>query len=278
VDASFDHVNHDKLMVRIWRRVKDKRVLHVIRRYLQAGVMLNGVVIATEEGTPQGGPLSPLLANVMLDDLDKLLEERGRRFCRYADDCNVYVRSQRAGERVMSTVRRLIEGRLGLRINEEKSKVDRPRNRKFLGFSFFRRNGIQIRVAAKAIERFKARVRGITARSNGWSMERRIRTLYAYLRGWMQYFRLARTPSVYRNLDGWVLRRLRLCLWKQWKRCRTRLRELRALKLPEWVCLEFAFSRKGHWRMASGPMNRAMPRAFWNARGFAGLTEFFGSR
>jgi RNA-directed DNA polymerase len=273
----FDHVNHDKLMVRIWRRVEDKRVLHLIRRYLQAGVMLNGVVIATEEGTPQGGPLSPLLANIMLDDLDKLLEERGHRFCRYADDCNIYVRSQRAGERVMSTVRRFIEGRLGLRINEEKSKVDRPRNRKFLGFSFFRRNGIRFRVAAKAIERFKARVRKITARSNGWSTEQRIRALYVYCRGWMQYFRLARTPSVYRDLDGWVLHRLRLCQWKQWKRCRTRLRELRALGLPEWVCLEFAYSRKGYWRMASGPMNSAMPRRYWAARGFAGLTEFFGS-
>jgi RNA-directed DNA polymerase len=273
----FDHVNHDKLMVRIWRRVGDKRVLHLIRRYLQAGVMLNGVVVATEEGTPQGGPLSPLLANIMLDDLDKLLEERGHRFCRYADDCNIYVRSQRAGERVMSTVRHFIEGRLGLRINEEKSKVDRPRNRKFLGFSFFRRNGVQFRVAPKTIERFKARVREITARSNGWSMERRIRALYVYGRGWMQYFRLARTPSVYRDLDGWVLRRLRLCQWKQWKRCRTRVRELRALKLPEWVCLEFAFSRKGYWRMASGPMNSAMPRRYWTARGFAGLSEFFGS-
>ena len=271
----FDNVNHDKLMVRVWRHVKDKRVLHLIRRYLQAGVMLNGVVVATEEGTPQGGPLSPLLANIMLDDLDKLLEERGHRFCRYADDCNIYVRSQRAGERTMSAVRHFIEGRLGLKLNEEKSKVDRPRNRKFLGFSFFRRNGIQLRIASKTIARFKDRVREITSRSNGWSMERRIRTLRDYFRGWMQYFRLARTPSVYRDLEGWTLRRLRLCLWKQWKLPRTRLRELRALGLPEWVCLEYAMSRKGYWRMSSGPMNRAMPRASWNARGFAGLTDYY---
>jgi len=145
----FDRVNHDKLMVRISRRVEDKRVLHLIRRYLQAGVMLNGVVVATEEGTPQGGPLSPLLGNIMLDDLDKLLEERGHRFCRYADDCNIYVRSQRAGDRTMSAVRRFIEGRLGLKLNEEKSKVDRPQNRKFLGFSFFRRKGTQFRLAPK---------------------------------------------------------------------------------------------------------------------------------
>jgi RNA-directed DNA polymerase len=271
----FDHVNHDKLMARIWRRVKDKRVLHLIRRYLQAGVMLNGVVIATEEGTPQGGPLSPLLANIMLDDLDKLLEQRGHRFCRYADDCNVYIRSQRAGERVMSAIRHFIEGRLGLKINETKSKVDRPRNRKFLGFSFFRRNGIRIRVAAKSIERFKNRVREITARSNGWSMERRVSALCAYLRGWLQYFQLAETPSVFRDLDGWVLRRLRLCQWKQWKRARTRLRELRALKLKEWHALELAFSRKGYWRISSGPLNSAMPRRYWIDRGFVGLSERF---
>jgi group II intron reverse transcriptase/maturase len=273
----FDHVNHDKLMVRIWRRVKDKRILHLIRRYLQAGVMLNGIVFATEEGTPQGGPLSPLLANIMLDDLDKLLEERGHRFCRYADDCNIYVRSKRAGERVMSTVRRFLEGRLGLHINEQKSKVDRPRNRTFLGFTFFRRNGIHLRVASKTVERFKVRVREMTDRRNGWSMEKRIRALSVYFRGWMQYFRLARTPTVYRELDGWVLRRLRLCQWKQWKRCRTRLRELRALKLSERLCRQFAFSRKGSWRMAAGPMNSAMPHRYWTARGFAGLTEFFGS-
>ncbi len=273
----FDHVNHDKLMVHVWRRVKDKRVLHLIRRYLQAGVMLNGVVVATEEGTPQGGPLSPLLANIMLDDLDKLLEQRGHRFCRYADDCNIYVRSQRAGERVMSTVRRFIEGRLGLRINEEKSKVDRPRNRKFLGFSFFRHNGIQIRVASQALKRFKDRVREITARSNGWSMGRRLRTLSAYLRGWMQYFRLAQTPSVYVKLDSWMLRRLRLCQWKQWKRVRTRLRELRALGKPEWAAREVAFSRKSYWRIAYGPLSSAMPRRYWLARGFAGLVDSFGT-
>jgi RNA-directed DNA polymerase len=271
----FDRVNHDKLMARIWRRVKDKRVLHLIRRYLQAGVMLNGVVVATEEGTPQGGPLSPLLGNIMLDDLDKLLEQRGHRFCRYADDCNIYVRSQRAGDRTMSAVRRFIEGRLGLRLNEEKSKVDRPQNRKFLGFSFFGRIETKIRVAPKSLERFRDRVREITARSNGWSMERRIRALVNYVRGWMQYFRLARTPSVYRNLEGWILRRLRLCLWKQWKRPRTRLRKLRALGLPDWVCFASAMSRQGYWRMSGGPMNRAMPRAFWNAQGFAGPTDFY---
>ena len=273
----FDTVNHDKLMVRIWRRIKDKRVLHLIRRYLQAGVMLNGVVMTTEEGTPQGGPLSPLLANIMLDDLDRLLETRGHRFCRYADDCNIYVRSQRAGERVMSTVRRFIEGRLGLRINEEKSKVDRPGNRKFLGFSFFHREGVHIRVAPKAIERFKKRVREITARSNGRSIDQRIRALSIYIRGWMQYYQLARTPEIFGSLDGWTRRRLRQCLWKQWKCVRTRWRELRALGQPEWVCRTFAFSRKGYWRMAGGPLNRPLTVKYWRNRGLTSLTDCYGT-
>jgi RNA-directed DNA polymerase len=189
---------------------------------------------------------------------------------------NVYVRSQRAGERVMSSLRRFIEDRLGLRINEEKSKVAKPHTLKFLGYSFYGKNPTRFRVAPKTIERFKERVRKITARSNGWSIKQRIRALSAYLRGWMQYFRLARTPSVYRDLDGWILRRLRLCLWKQWKQYRTRLRELRALNLPERVCLERAGSRKGYWRISGGPLNYAMPREYWKSRGFAGLTEFYG--
>lgn len=275
LERFFDTVGHDKLMARVWRAVKDKRVLHLIRRYLQAGVMLNGVVVTNEEGTPQGGPLSPLLANIMLDDLDRLLTERGHRFVRYADDCNIYVRSQRAGERVMSTVRGFVEKRLGLRVNEQKSKVDRPRNRKFLGFSFFRRLGVHIRIAPKSIERFKARIREITSRSNGWGMERRIRALIAFRRGWAMYFRLATARDVLVDLDQWTLRRLRLCQWKQWKRVRTRLRELRALGLPEWKCRESAFSRKAYWRMSGGPLNRAMPRAHWRARGIIPLSEYF---
>lgn len=277
LEKFFDRVNHDKLMVRIWKRVKDKRVLHLIRHYLQAGVMLNGVVVATEEGTPQGGPLSPLLANIMLDDLDRFLTERGHKFCRYADDCNIYVRSQRSGERVMLSTCRFLEERLSLKVNRAKSAVDRPRNRKFLGYSFFRRLTICLRVAPKSIERFKARVREITARSNGWSMENRIAALNRFCRGWMQYFRLAPTPSVFRDLDGWIQRRLRMCQWKQWKHVRTRLRKLRALNLPEWKAREFAGSRKGYWRMSGGPLSSAMPHAYWKARGFAGLTAVFES-
>ncbi len=277
LEKFFDRVNHDKLMVRIWKRVRDKRVLHLIRRYLQAGVLLNGVVVATEEGTPQGGPLSPLLGNIMLDDLDRYLTERGHKFCRYADDCNIYVRSQRAGERVMVNTCRFLEERLSLRVNASKSAVDRPRNRKFLGYSFFRRLGVRLRVAPKSFERFKSRVREITSRSNGWSMERRIATLNRFIRGWMQYFRLAQNAKAFEALDKWILRRLRLCQWKQWKRVRTRLRELRALNLPEWHVRELAFSRKAYWRIAGMPLNSPMPRAYWRARGIIGLKQVYGS-
>ncbi|MDE3076044.1 MAG: group II intron reverse transcriptase/maturase [Chloroflexota bacterium] len=273
----FDRVQHDKLMARVARKVEDKRVLRLIRRYLQAGVMINGVCVATEEGTPQGGPLSPLLGNIMLDDLDRELTARGHRFCRYADDCNVYVRSRKAGERVMGSIRRFVQGRLGLQVNEQKSAVDRPWSLKFLGFSFYRNRGIRIRLAPKTLERFKARVRGVTARSNGRGMEWRIRELDAYQRGWLGYFALAATPSVYRDLDGWVRRRLRACLWKQWKRVRTRQRELRALGLPEWQAQSWARTRKGYWRMACGPLNRALDTAYWRRQGLQSLTERYGA-
>jgi RNA-directed DNA polymerase len=277
LERFFDRVQHDKLMDRVARGVKDKRVLRLVRRYLEAGVMVNGVCVATEEGTPQGGPLSPLLANIMLDDLDRELTARGHRFCRYADDCNVYVRSRRAGQRVMASIRSFVEGRLGLKVNEQKSAVDRPWKLKFLGFSFYRRNNVlQVRLASKTVARFKAKVRKITARSNGRSMEWRIRELNAYQRGWLGYFALAATPSVYQRLDGWVRARLRACLWKQWKRIRTRERELRALGLPAWTAEGWARTRKGYWRMACGPLSRALDTTYWRRQGLQSLTERFG--
>jgi len=185
----FDRVHHDKLMARVARRVQDKSVLVLIRRYLQAGILFNGVAITTSEGTPQGGPLSPLLANIMLDDLDRILTRRGLRFCRYADDANIYVRSRKAGRRVMNAVRRFIERRLSLKVNEEKSAVGTPQSRKFLGYSFFRRKErVLIRVASKSLKRFKAAVRTITEPHNAWSMEQRIAALNRYLRGWFHYF------------------------------------------------------------------------------------------
>lgn len=279
IEKFFDRVNHDILMARVARKVKDKRVLTLIRRYLQAGVMVNGVVIETAEGTPQGGPLSPLLANILLDDLDKELEKRGHKFVRYADDCNIYVKSKRAGERVMASIRKFLQGRLKLRINEQKSAVDRPWKRKFLGFSMYkaRAGQILIRLAPQTIDRVKKKIREITSRNKPVRMDERIERLNAYLGGWIGYFALADTPSIFKKLEGWVRRRLRMCLWKQWKRVRTRYRELRPLGLPEWVVHEFANSRKGPWRMAHGPMNRALGNAYWQSQGLMSLTERYQS-
>lgn len=276
LEKFFDRVNHDKLMARVARKVEDRRVRLLIRRYLESGVMANGVVMDTEEGTPQGGPLSPLLANIMLDDLDKELQSRGHRFVRYADDCNIYVRSQRAGTRVMASVRDFLQGRLGLKVNEAKSAVDRPWKRKFLGFSMYKaKSGIRIRLAPKTIQRVRDRVRELTDRSNGWSMDRRVEKLNEYLRGWLGYYALADARSFLEDLEGWTRRRLRMCLWKQWKLPRTKLRELRALGLEDWVCWELAMSRKGYWRMASGPLNRALGNAYWRAQGLKSLTETY---
>nr|PZN39076.1 MAG: group II intron reverse transcriptase/maturase [Bacillota bacterium] len=275
LEKFFDRVNHDVLMARVARRVQDKRVLRLIRRYLQAGVMVDGVVMETEEGTPQGGPLSPLLANILLDDLDKELERRGHRFVRYADDCNIYVRSRRAGERVMASVRRFLQERLRLKVNEEKSAVDRPWRRKFLGFSMYRNRGVRIRLAPQTVGRVKAKLRELTRRNRSEPMKERIRKVNAYLRGWIGYYALADTPSVFEALEGWLHRRLRACVWKQWKRVRTRYRELRALGLPEWVVRQYANSRKGPWRMAGGPLNRALGSAYWRTQGLLSLSESY---
>jgi group II intron reverse transcriptase/maturase len=266
----FDRVNHDMLMARVARRVKDKRVLKLIRAYLNAGVVANGGFEKTGEGTPQGGPLSPLLANILLDDLDKELTKRGLRFVRYADDCNIFVASKRAGERVMESVTRFVEGKLKLKVNREKSAVDRPWNRKFLGFSFLRDKKATIRLAPQTISRFKEKVRELTSRTRSMSMESRIMQLNRYLIGWMGYFRIASAKGHCEKFDQWIRRRLRMCLWKQWKRVRTRIRELRALGVPEWVCFVMANSRRGAWEMSRNT-NNALPTSYWKAKGLKSL-------
>ncbi len=251
LEKFFDRVNHDILMSRVARRITDKRVLKLIRSYLTAGVLENGLVSPSDEGTPQGGPLSPLLSNLLLDDLDKELERRGHKFCRYADDCNIYVRTERSGARVMESVTRFLTRRLKLKVNREKSAVGRPQERKFLGFRFTWGRNLKRGIAPKALARFRERVRELTRRTCGVSMPEVVRRLARYLRGWGGYFGFCQTPTVLKSLDGWVRRRLRALLWTQWKTWRNRKRELRRLGVPWGRASQAAASSRGAWSMSS---------------------------
>jgi group II intron reverse transcriptase/maturase len=269
LEKFFDRVNHDVLMGKLQNRIGDSRMLGLIRRYLEAGVMANGVVVERHEGTPQGGPLSPLLANVLLDEVDKELERRGHCFVRYADDCNVYVGSRRAGERVLAALRRMY-AELRLRVNEEKSTVARVWDRKVLGYSFWVAPGrkVKLRVAAKALGEMKQRVRRITSRNGGRSMERVTKELGAYLRGWKEYFKLCETPGVFSDLDKWIHHRLRATQLKQWKRSRTAARALRAAGLPEWLVQKGkGFAKRWWWASALGAMHTALPGSYFDQLG-----------
>jgi group II intron reverse transcriptase/maturase len=272
LEKFFDRVNHDMLMARVARVVKDKRVLKLIRAYLNSGVMVEGVVLDTEEGTPQGGPLSPLLSNIMLDDLDKELEQRGHKFVRYADDCNIYVRTQRAGERVMESVKTFLEKKLKLKVNPKKSKVDRASRVKFLGFSFFKRKGeVLIRVASRSRERFCGKLRRLTKRTRSGKLEEVIQEINRYTMGWIGYYRLANTPSVYEDLDGWIRRRLRQMIWKRWKRGPTRYKELTKLGVPGWRAQEGAGGRSP-WHMSKSPIiNEALSNNYLRNSGLKSI-------
>jgi len=271
----FDTVNHDKLMSLVARKVKDKRVLKLIRAYLNSGVMINGVVVETEEGCPQGGPLSPLLSNIMLDELDKELERRGHKFCRYADDCNAYVKSKRAGERVMQSITEYLEKKLKLQVNQDKSAVDRPWRRKFLGFSFYnKKDGVGIRVHAKPLDKFKDRVRETLSRSNGLSMEQRIRAVNYLIIGWVNYFELADMKKRAAELDEWIRRRLRMCMWKQWRKIRTRHDNLVKLGVEDTKAWQYANTRKGYWRIAGSPiLSRSLTNEYLEKLGFVSLSN-----
>ena len=273
LEKFFDRVNHDILMGRLEKRIGDKRMLGLIRRYLEAGIMANGVVTERYEGTPQGGPLSPLLANVLLDEVDKELEKRGHAFVRYADDCNVYVASKRAGEDVMKLLRKLY-ARLRLRINETKSAVAKPRDRKFLGYSFWTDKGtVKPCVAWKALEKLKGRVRDITSRSGGRSMKAVIDELRSYLPGWKQYFHLAETPSVFKKLDEWLRHRLRQLQLKQWKRGTTVFRKLRRLGIPKELAAKAAANSQRWWHTSAGPLQFALPNKHFDKLGVPRLAS-----
>lgn len=272
LEKFFDRVNHDILMNLLAKRIEDKRVLRLIRAFLNAGVMVDGLESPTVKGTPQGGPLSPLLSNIVLDVLDRELERRGHGFVRYADDCNIYVRSERAGQRVMESVTRFVERKLKLRVNPRKSAVGLVSQRKFLGFSFSTGKRIKRRISPQAKKRFKAKVRELTPRKIGRSLDSVIRKLSAYLRGWKSYYGFCETPSVLRNMDSWVRRRLRCILWKQWKTPKNRLRELRRRGIFNPALIRIAKSSKGPWRIsATKAMHMALPTKSFDALGLTRL-------
>ena len=272
LEKFFDRVNHDILMDRAAKRIADKRLLKVLRAYLNAGILENGLVQPTEEGVPQGGPLSPLLSNLMLDELDRELERRKLHYVRYADDCNIYVASERAGQRVMESITNFLDKRLRLRVNREKSAVGKPSKRKFLGFSFVLGAEPKIRLADYSKARFKRKIRELTRPTKGRSLEQVIHSVRRYLIGWHGYFRLCQTPSVFTALDQWIRRRLRCYLWRHWKRGKTRYKELTKRGVSPRTAALVAGSPKGPWRLsASPPLQHAIPNEYLYALGLPRL-------
>lgn len=275
LEKFFDRVQHDVLMSRVARKVEDKRVLRLIRRYLQAGLMRDGLVEARREGTPQGGPLSPLLSNILLDEMDKELEKRGHKFCRYADDCNIYVRSFAAGERVMQSVSLFLEKRLKLKVNREKSAVGRPQKRKFLGYSFAPGRKARLKVAPESTERLRAKIREWMRRGRGWKLTRLINEgLTPLLRGWANYFRLAEVKETFEVLDEWIRRKLRVVLWRQWKKRSARLRNLMRLGLDRDRAWQSTGNGRGPWWNAGAShMHAALPKAYFKRLGLLSLVN-----
>ncbi|MBL4888422.1 MAG: group II intron reverse transcriptase/maturase [Candidatus Lindowbacteria bacterium] len=275
LEKFFDRVNHDRMMGRIAQRVKDKRVLKLLRAFLNAGVMENGLVSRSEQGTPQGGPLSPLLSNLVLDELDRELERRGHCFVRYADDSNIYVHSERAGHRVMKSVTRFIEDKLKLKVNSTKSAVGRSHLRKFLGFCFTSsRKEPRRRISPEALKRFKWQIRKFTRRSHGRSTRQMIRKMTNYLRGWGNYYGFCQTPSVLQGLDFWIRRRIRCNVWKQWPRSRARLKGLRRLGLEDELAINMSKTNLGHWRCSNMmPVRFAVSPKYLKSLGLPSLID-----
>lgn len=275
LEKFFDRVNHDYLMNLLSKEIRDKRVLKLIHRYLKAGIMEGGVATVPTEGTPQGGPLSPVLSNILLDRLDKELEDRGHRFVRYADDCCVFVRSQRGAERVLNGLIGYIEKELKLVVNRTKSRVSRPWESKLLGYSFYNRKGkVGLKIAESSIRKYKTKVREITSRSRPIAMYKRYDKLRELNRGWYSYFKLTEARSILEELDGWVRSRIRLCYWKQWKNPRTRMRNLIQLGTPKWRAYQWGNTRKGYWRACHSPiLLRALNNSLLRREGYLSLKE-----
>lgn len=273
----FDTINHDKLIRLLSNDIKDGRVISLIRKYLQSGVMINGVVMETEEGAPQGGPLSPLLSNIMLHELDVELTKRKLCFCRYADDCNIYVKSKKAAKRVMESITRFIEGKLKLKVNKDKSTVDRPWKLKFLGFSFYRGKGeYRIRVHEKPLKKFKAKLKELTSRSNAMSMEYRFLKLKQAIVGWVNYFAIADMRNILKTLDEWLRRRIRMCFWKQWKKIKTKHDNLVRLGVSNNKAWEYANTRKGYWRVSNSHiLSKTLTNKYLKEIGLVSISEIY---
>ena len=277
LSSFFDTVNHDKLIGLIYKEVKDKRVISLIRKYMQAGVLENGVFSKTSEGVPQGGPLSPLLSNVMLNELDKELESRNLHFVRYADDVNVYVKSRKAAKRVMHSITSFIEIKLKLVVNKEKSAVDRPWKRKFLGYSFYYFNGkVNFRVHEKSVEKLIAKLKSLSGRNKIKDMKSTFIKLKQTITGWVNYFKMAHMKTVLKKIDGWLRRRIRMAYWKRWKRVRTRIKNLKSLGLKENDAIKFANTRKSYWRTSKSPiLSTTITNARLKKSGLVSLSETY---
>ena len=275
LEKFFDRVNHDRLMSRVAYRIKDKKILKLIRAYLNAGVMDGGIVSPSVVGTPQGGPLSPLLSNIVLDDLDKELERRGHLFCRYADDCNIYVKTKRSGERVLESISNFIEEKLKLKVNKDKSKVAKPSTRKFLGYSFLGGKNPKIRVPKESVAKLKKKLKQVFRKSMGRNLSRFTQEeINPVVRGWINYFVLAETKEFADKLDGWIRRRLRLMLWRQWKRPWTRRKRLISVGLEEERAVRSSFNRRGPWwNSGASHMNQAFPKSFFDSLGLVSMLD-----
>lgn len=277
IEKFFDRVNHDKLMNLLSRKIQDKRVLHLIRSYLTSGIMIGGIAIPRDKGTPQGSPLSPLLSNIVLDELDKELEQRGHKFVRYADDCSIYVRSRKAAGRVKESITRYLETHLFLRVNREKTKISLPYQSTILGFSFYRdKEGYQIWIAPKSLKRIKEKLRPVTGRKYSLPLSARLLTLVPLIRGWVNYFKIAKAKQHMQGMDEWVRTRLRMCIWKQWKRTRTRIRELTGLGVNQTKAIQWGLTNLGYCRVSHSPILRCtLTNEYFTRQGYVSFSSVY---